>query len=148
MNPFEQLIQNLGPLLKTTLQAEQGRFCVINAGNLLKIQLEYTKEEDGLFLATFLGPVSPGRFREEVFLAALKENGQENAFGTFSYSENKNSLTLHLFVPITIKEDKLAEAFFQLRDKGILWKDALEQNDITSIAKQAKKNLISPMELK
>jgi hypothetical protein len=146
MSKFSELIQELGRLLNITLQAEQEIFCKIRM-NTIQVQLEYDQSKDEILLGSLLGPISAGKFREEVLIAALKVNNEEFAFGTLAYT-NDDNLCLQLYLPGVISADVLLEKLRIFIDKSKLWKEALEQGNLSLVSKPAGSNLISPINLR
>ena len=144
MNPFEQLLEDLGKLLQISLHAEQGFLCKLNMKGL-SIQLEYDETKQTLFMVSFLPQAAVGLFSENLFLEALKDNATNDPFGVFGYAEGTGSLALQLLVPISTSADKVFDLLGHFKEKSLLWKEAIEQNTLSPIQKPVAKNAPSPL---
>ena len=60
MNKFELLIQELGQILGTSLQAERGSICKLLIKDKIHMQIEYDEEAERVILACFVSEIPPG----------------------------------------------------------------------------------------
>ena len=72
---FDNLIQELGTVLKIKLKPDKNNACLLRFKNGMQIQLEADSRSEKLILASDLGQIPQGRFRENIFREALKANG-------------------------------------------------------------------------
>lgn len=146
MNKFAELLEALGRLLGISLAPEKEIFCKVRMGTL-HFQLEYDESKEEILIASLLGTISPGKFREEALIAALRTNDEESSLGALSYGLRDN-LVLELNVPITTSADLLRDKLTQLSEKGSLWKEALEQGNLSLVSKPAVNHKVSPINLR
>ena len=104
-DPFEDLILQLGSLLKQTLHVDRHRACALRVENKFTVQIQLDKEQENLIIASCIKELPPGKYRENVLSEALKTNHLLLPYpGTFGYLALKSSLTLHRttrFAPLT-----------------------------------------------
>ena len=136
MNPFEELIQELGPLLNTSLKAEKGSLCHLLIHGSLKVCLEYEPSYERVLIASFLAELPPGKFREDVLKEGLKYNALPEALdGTFAYSEKNNQLVFFLYVPISSSPQSFTQILLHFVAEADTWKHAIETGNIQQISR-------------
>ncbi len=145
MNPFEECIQALSNILGITLQAEQGSRCKLKAEEI-SVQLDYLEPKKNLVMTSFLAEVPPGTFREEVFIAALKDNAQQGTLGVFAYSDVTGQIALQLFLAISTQPERLAETLKQFIEKAIIWKNAIAGGNLRLVSQSAPSSGPSPLQ--
>lgn len=133
MSPFEDLIHNLGNSLETSLKAEGERFCRLKMKSGLSIQIEFLSSKDSLLLSSYLCEIPPGKFRIDIITKALKANHTSESLGSLAYLDKNNNLVLELYLPTSTAPELLAERLKQFEEKGLLWKEAIEQGHISLI---------------
>lgn len=132
---FGALLQELGKMLKIPhLQPDQNNSCLIKFNNGLSIQLELDKGGYFLLIGCDLGPVPPGRYRENVFREALMANGMPYPrYGDFSYSRKSDHLLLTSRLPIKdLNGEKIALELTPFIEKANNWQNSLSRGEIPS----------------
>ena len=147
MNKFELLIQDLGKILGFPLQAEKTYLCKLFIKNKIHLQIEYDEAYERIFITSIVFEIPPGKFREDVLIAALKANYIDSSLGFFSYVDGIQSLILQLYLPISITSALLATLLQQFTAKAIAWKEALESGNISQLVPTATSSFPSPMNL-
>ncbi len=141
------LIQELGEILGVSLSAEQGFLCKLNIKDKVKVQIEYEESSDRIILACFIAEIPPGKFREGVLSAGLKANYLDPSLGIFCYAEGPENLILQMYLPGSTQPALFATLLQQFTDKGIKWKEGLEQGSLNSLVPSSSSSLPSPMNL-
>lgn len=131
---FEELIQELGNALQISLHPDHNGACKLNVSNCPAIQIEYNESKESLIIASFLTEVPPGKFRENVFKAALKLNHQEPAAAHLGFCSQTNQLALFQFAPIaTLTSSLLQTLLAAFINKATAWKKGVETGDLLSL---------------
>lgn len=130
---FGTLLQELGAILEIPdLHPDRNNSCRIRLKNTLDIQLELDRSGQFIILGADLGTVPPGKFRENFFREALKANDMPYPnHGTLCYSKKSDHLVI--FEKLSTNElngEKVAAEITPFSEKALIWKDALQRNDI------------------
>lgn len=129
---FGSILEELGKELQITLSEDSNRSCLVELVNGQQVQLEIDHSGEFLMLGTDLGSVPSGSYRLEIFKAALKANGTPPPLhGIFAYSSKTEHLVLFdklLLAGLT--GEKVAGTLKAFGDKALMWKQALEHNEI------------------
>lgn len=139
MNPFEDLIRELGTYLDTSLVVDPHQSCLLNfPQEEISIQIDLSTNADQVLIGTQLGTLQAGSYREKVFLRAMCMNGMVHAGrGTLAYSEKNNTLVLFRFLPLPALNGEKLFAFLQLFiNYGKIWKKALSRGDIPPLEEE------------
>jgi hypothetical protein len=131
---FVHLLEELGTTLKVKLQPDKNNACFLKFNNGIEVQIETTHQGQQIIIATDLGQISQGRFRENVFREALKSNGlPPPRNGIFAYSKKNESLVLYdwLFIE-NITGHTLAEYLQRFTQKALLWKGTIARGEVPS----------------
>lgn len=136
---YGSLLEELGKILEIPdLHPDQNNSCQIKLKNGLSLQLEFDRSGQFIIIGANLGVVPPGRYRENLFREALKANDLPNPIhGILAYSKKSDSLVL--FEKLRTHEisgETIAAELIPFSEKAIIWKEALEHNDVP-IANQA-----------
>lgn len=100
---FQSLMTELGEVLHLPLHIDKKGACSILIPPELVIQLELDSTQENLLLFCKLIEIPPGKFRENVLLAALKSNDQCDPIpGILAYLHATNHLVLFQNYPINI----------------------------------------------
>jgi hypothetical protein len=128
MSQFEELLQQLGKIFNLDLHIDHHHACSISIQDQLTVQLQPDIEQKNLVLFAKIAEVPPGKFRENAFKEALRENGlPDPRIGVFGYSAANNHLILYQKYPMDLlKGDQLAGMFGSFLELGTLWKKAIE----------------------
>ena len=128
MKNFEELLNELSPLLDIDLTIDSNKACVIVLNEQIKIQMELDLAGEYLFLAAMLTELSPGKFREEVLKSALKANNLSTYATTIlAFVAKLNKLVLYEKIPmIDISGKTLHDHILDFFHKAENWKRAIE----------------------
>lgn len=130
---FGHLLEELGKEIGITgLEPDSNNACVIKFPNKVVVQIEIDRTRTFLILATELGVIPPGKYRENVFKEALISNGQNPPRnGDFSFSPKKDLLVLMQYLSLNdLKGDKVAQELIPFIEKAKSWKEALLRGDV------------------
>ena len=123
---FREILNELSPLLHTSLYPDRRGACKIKFNNLLEVQIEFQPEKNRLLMASFICEVAPGKFRENVFKDALKINCPMPSHGTLSYCEKNNQLCLFQYIYLEyITGQKIFDLLQSFVQKGNTWRTAV-----------------------
>ncbi len=131
---FGMLLEELGGLFKVKLQPDKNGACSLKFNNGIQVQMELDKRGEYLLLATDLGQIPAGRYRENVLREALKANGlPPPRNGIFAFSKKNESLVLSdtLFVE-EVNGLKLRDFLRQFTQKALLWNGAIQRGEVPS----------------
>lgn len=134
---FGSILQDLGKLLKIEgLHEDDNRSCLIRLQTGQQVQLEIDRSGQFLVMGADLGLVPSGRYRLELFEAALKANGQPHPIhGILAYSSKNEHLVIFEKLPfIDLTGEKVANALAAFSNKAKNWADALEHNEIPKMS--------------
>ncbi|CDZ80696.1 Tir chaperone protein (CesT) [Candidatus Rubidus massiliensis] len=134
---FSNILNDLAPLLGIPeLTLDEKNACVIEFNKEIKIQLEILKDHSGLLIATKIGTVPPGKFRENLFKEALKVNNiPPPRKGVFAFSKKNDLLILYDKVFLkNLQIDQLAKKIIKMQETAKVWKDALEKGEVPVVA--------------
>lgn len=142
INQLEIFIEELGKSLNINdLKPDKFNTCLLKIEKKIEIQIEMDKDPSYLFFGTILGEVPPGRYRENLFEAALKTNDSTlTLIGILAYSKKNNQLIM--FDRISTKNlngSKIADYLKNFAEKAKIWKEAIERGETPSILEKAKK---------
>lgn len=109
--------------------------CAVTMDNATQIQVEIANDQEHVLLATEIGEVPPGRFRQDFFKAALISNGKgQNKNGVLSYTDEPEQLFLFKYVPLErLTGAELATIIIPFSQKATIWKEALESGNIPQV---------------
>ncbi|MGE5196220.1 MAG: CesT family type III secretion system chaperone [Anaerolineae bacterium] len=128
MDRFEELLRELGEIIDVPLYPDNHRLCRLNIGDFLHVQLECDLLKEQLLIATFIGEIPPGKFRENILKEALKDNSDLPHVGTLAYSERNNQLALFNYLPLSeLNGEKIAQSLEGFIEKADSWRIALER---------------------
>ena len=127
MDKFLLLLDDLGTLIGIPFHVNAKGLCQININNQLHVQISNESDKDRILVATFISDVPPGKFKENIFLEALKANQPFPRLGTFAYSEKNNQLAFfsHVYYR-NLNGDTLADFLEKFIEKALSWKIGIE----------------------
>lgn len=142
MNQLEIFIEELGKALNIKdLKPDKFNTCLLKIEQKIEVQIEMDKDPNYLFFGTILGEIPPGRYRENLFEAALKTNNSTPiSTGILAYSKKNNQLIM--FQRISTKDlngNKIADSLKTFVEKAKVWKEAIERGDTPSVPEKARK---------
>ncbi|HAZ15440.1 MAG TPA: hypothetical protein DCY54_02200 [Parachlamydiales bacterium] len=141
MNDFHRLMEDLGKLLDITLIPDKHHACVLNFEDEISVQLEADSSRHALTLATIIGEIPAGKFRELMLSMGLKYNALYPRAGTFAYRTNENQLVFFFQLPLeNLQPETIEEALPPFIEKAKVWKESLSRGAIPPLeAPEAKK---------
>lgn len=136
INKFEEILKELSVQLQIELHIDHNGACLIDFDEKIKVQLELDQSEENLIVFCSIAPITPGKFKENVFIDALKENDKFPYIATFAYLEKENSLVMfeYLYFP-DLKADILASYISTFSEIALLYHDALIHGQIAPALK-------------
>ena len=133
---FGNLLQEVGKILGIEdLHSDKNNSCLIRFKEGIKVQIEIDSYGENLIIGCDIIEVPAGKYREVVFREALKANGMPYPrVGTFAYSRQQHHLILFQTLRIEeIKAEKIAETILALKEKGLVWKIAIEKGETPNL---------------
>ncbi len=131
MDRFALLIADFSTLIDIPLHLDHRRTCTLFVNNQLHVQLKEEEHKDRILIGAFLAQPPPGKFRETIFKAALKENNNPSRIASFSYSERNNQLALFSYLTLTgLKGDHLVTFLKQFLDTAFSWRTGIETGQL------------------
>lgn len=135
-NLFDALLDETGRSLKIAdLHSDRNNTCLVKMPNGISFQIEMHQIKQEIVLGADLGPIPPGRYRENLFMEALRSNGLPNHVGVLAYSSRLDHLIL--FLTVNLKDltgERIASEIEPFIEKAKLWKEALEKGEIPVVA--------------
>jgi hypothetical protein len=128
MNPFEMLIQDLGKSMEIPLRADSKQSCLITfPKESLSIQIDLDANADKIVVGSQLGRITPGIYREKIFIQAMKANGtQLIPRGILAFSEKNDTLVLfQLLLLAYLTGEKLHQFLKLFHEHALIWKESL-----------------------
>lgn len=126
---FGMLLEEVGKILEVPdLHSDTHNSCLIKFKEGIEVQIEIDKHtEDFLIIGTDLGEIPAGKYRENIFLEALKANGMPYPrWGNFAYSAQTQHLMLFEMLSLhDLTGGQIASFLSQFLLKAKAWKDAL-----------------------
>lgn len=132
MSEFSALISDLSELIDIELEADDKDSCAIRYPSDLLVQFEVDNGGNYLLMGVELGELGAGRYREDVFEAALKANGAPwPRVGTLAYSTKAGQLVLCEWLPIhNLRAHNVADILDEFVKKAEKWTLALQEGAI------------------
>lgn len=131
---FGSLMEELGKLMKTKLVPDKNNACLMMFKSGLKLQIELDASSERVMLASELGELPSGRYRENIFREALKANGLPPPHvGLFAFSKKKENLVIFDMLDL---RDLTAGALFDFivpfMQKAELWRSTISRGEVPS----------------
>lgn len=130
---FGALLQELSHSLGVSkLEPDANNSCLLKLKSGLIIQIELDRIGQSLIIGADLGPIPPGKYRENLFREALKANDQPHPLhGILSYSKKSDHLVLYQKIHIKdLNGEKIAAEITPFAEKAFTWSEALLRGDI------------------
>lgn len=149
MDRFEELLKELNQEIGLTLHPDRRGACKLSINETLHVQLECDPTQEKLLVATFVGEIPPGKFRENILKDSLKANSPFPVFGTLAYSERNNQLVLFTYLPFSNLTGKsLVDFLVSFIEKADLWRIGMETGNTANLLTTQPKSLSNPFGLK
>lgn len=130
---FDALLQELGKVLQVSgLHADAKGCCLLKLKGGIQVQLEVDRSGQSLLIVSELGQIPPGRYKENLFVEALKANGlPPPRRGTFAYSKQADSLVIFEMLELqNLNGQEIANTILPLLEKVRIWKEAITQGNV------------------
>lgn len=130
---FDSILEELGTKLNAkSLHLDSAGTCLLSFNNGLLVNIEPFTKGDALLISAEIGEVSGGRYAEDVFREALKENalsGHES--GSFGFCEQNHHLKLFSLISLKdLNADKIVAILIPLTEKAAKWKESLARGAV------------------
>jgi hypothetical protein len=136
IDKFEELLKELSIQLEIQLHLDKNGACTIFFDEKIKVQLELDKNLENLIVFCSINSITPGKFRENVLLEALKENDKFPYIATFAFFERESSLAMFNFLNFSSLSAQMLSSYLTLFvDLAILYQDALSHGQTSPILK-------------
>jgi len=136
LDKFEELLKELSTELDTKLHLDENRACMLSFDEKINVQLELDKDLENLLVFCCICTLPPGRFRENVFLEALKENDKFPYIATFAYFEKENSLAMYNFLYVANLNVEILSSYLKtFVDLAFLYYEAISRGQTSPILK-------------
>ncbi len=96
---FESLLAEFGKLINLPLRLDKHGACLLRINETLRVQIEWNFSKQAVLIASLLGELPPGKYREEMLKEGLKANTDEKRLGDFCYAEKTGELCLFAYLP-------------------------------------------------
>ena len=131
---WANIVEELGKVLKIALKPDKNNCCVLAFKNGSSLQMELDPRGENIILATDLGELTQGRYRENILREALKANGlPAPQCGIFAYGKKTEALLLTDQLSLDeLTGEKLVEYLVPFMQKAEIWKNAIKSGEIPS----------------
>lgn len=129
------------------LRVNEYNLCVIPLPDGHSVQLELDPREESLVIATVLGTVTAGTYRNHLFKEALKYNGQPPPrVGTLAFSTKTDHLLLYDKRHLReLNGGALAEHLPPFLEKAAIWREAIGTGIVPTVAQAPSFNSIGQL---
>jgi hypothetical protein len=130
------LLDELGRAINIpNLRPDSQETCLIRLKNGAEVQLEIDRSGNSLLMGMDIGEVPLGRFRQDIFEAALKANKDSHRQGIFAWSTKTEHLVLFTYLSLKdLNGLKISDHLGPFAEKARLWKDSISRNEIPTAA--------------
>lgn len=136
-DPLEALLNELGKAFNIPdLKPDRNKTCLLRMKGDVRIQIELDKDERYLLVATDLGEIPLGRYRQDLMEIGLKMNSlPPPRHGYFAYSRKAGHLVMFekLWME-SLDGGKLREEIELFRTQALIWKEAMQHNELPVIS--------------
>ncbi len=142
MNPFEHLIADLGKTMNLPLTPDEHLACRLKFSDEITVQIDLDRSAEKILLGAELGKLTPGKYREQIFLQAMKVNGLLGTpRGILAYSSKKHALALFQYLQMDhLTGEKLFQYLTIFHDHALVWSVAIERAEIPEIQQETAKS--------
>lgn len=98
---LEDFIMALGEALNMPLKVDARSSCVLRFNKDVAVQIQLDRTKKSVLIASKLGTLMEGFYRQEVFKTALHYNGLENSVGKLGFNAKSNQLILFQMYPLS-----------------------------------------------
>ncbi len=123
MSHFEELLKGLSSLVGSHIRVDSHGKCDLIVNQTLRVQLSLDRIQENLLIASLLGEISAGKFRETILKNTLKSNFPFPRDGVLSYCDKNNQLALFAYLPLQdLSSEKLYEFLKVFIPKADEWR--------------------------
>lgn len=133
---FAAVLDELGKILEISdLTPDENNSCLIRLPGDIRVQIEMNRDEKTLIIGHTFDQLPPGKYRENLFEAALKANGlPQPLYGIFSFSDRTDQLFLYDRLPIkNLRGQQVADFLIRFIEKVKTWEKALKNEEVPLI---------------
>ncbi len=128
-------MDELSEHLDVTLIPDKHNACLLNFHDEIRVQVEPDPGGENLFLASEIGEIAAGKYRENVLALGLKYNGQPLRLGTFAFIQRRTLLVFfHTLDLQRVKAKELAELLPAFVHTALHWKGALGRSSLPELS--------------
>lgn len=130
---YEDLLTDIGNQIDIPgLKPDSNNSCIVKLKTGVKVQLEMDQTEKYFVVGSDLGEVPLGRYRENLFRAALIANGiLPPRYGIIAFSKKANKLIIfERFLANSVNANQVLEFLEPFSQKAETWRDAIGRGDI------------------
>lgn len=138
MNPFEQLLKELGIILNLSLRPDPHQACLLQFENNITVQIEYDIDANRILFGSQLAKLNAGPYREKILKEAMKSNGTiDYGKGILAHSEKNDTLIMFCYIStFQLTGSILAQHLEHFLQQIRLWIDALQHGEIPRLEEQ------------
>lgn len=131
---FQNILEDFSAHTGLSIKIE-GTRCVLLFNEELEVHFVLDVEKKSILIATFICPLPPGKFREEILLHGLQANQvYYPQLGTFAYSDKANQLCFFRYSPMEgLNGEKLSDDLAIFLETSFEWKKSIEQNNAAPV---------------
>lgn len=133
MQPFEDLIRELGNVMEVSLHVDAHQSCLLHFPTKnVSVQIDLDTRGDRILIGTQLGQVPPGTYREQMLFKAMQINGRLLIpHGILAYSEKNDALILFQFLLLPALNGVKIHHFLQgFTNHARVWNEAIQRGEI------------------
>ena len=130
---YETLLGELSNLLNIPkLKPDHSNTCLLKMISGVDIYIEMDQKEDFVLLVCSLGSPGAGRYREDLFRAAMKANSMDPPLnGILGYSDTTEQLMI--FDRVTTRDlngDRFMDRLAPFEEKAVIWHESIKNNEV------------------
>jgi len=123
---FDDLIEHLSEDLNTSLVPDQEQTVSILIDDHLRLQIEMDDQDKRFFFLIYIYELPAGKFRENVFISALRANHLPIRIGELGFFSEENYFTFHKFLSNDTPKEEITETLNEVIYVAEKWKKALD----------------------
>jgi hypothetical protein len=132
---FNQFLIQLGIDLHLVLLPDPDGSVTIKVNKELIIQIKIDKTQSDILIGSFLCPLPPGKFRENILINTLKSNGEIPISSIFAFNEPSGELVLFKYLSLEKNDfQSFKHHLEEFIEKGMDWKEAISSGQAAPLA--------------
>lgn len=139
MNPFEDLLKELGSKIGTSLTADRNQSCRLEIEEGFYVQIDLDSSGERILIGCNLGRLRQGSYRNALIKQAMRTNSAAlTPRGILAYSKRNDSLILFQYFTLVYCNAETLYEFIQLFiAHARIWYDSLLREEIPQIEEGA-----------